>query len=104
MSKDRSKIVRARALPYRLPLRRAWRNGPETFIERCGLLVELETGEGVCGYGDCAPLPSIGTETFAQAQARLQELLHGVLRISPKEALAQLPSDSAFPAARRMPS
>lgn len=100
MAVDRSQIVSARVMPYRLPLRRAWSSNTETLEERQGLLVELGTGEGVRSYGDCAPLPSIGTETLPQAEARLQGLLRGLLQLSPKDALAQLPTDPKHPAAR----
>ncbi len=100
MAIDRPLILRASAIPYRLPLGSVWRSRIETLDERRGFLVELETGEGSRGYGDCAPLPFIGTETLPQAEARLQELLHNLMRLSPAEALTQLPSDPKHPAAR----
>lgn len=85
---------------YRLPLRRAWRSARQRLNERQGLLLQIDAGD--CrGYGDCAPLPEMGSETLEQAThwllPRLQQL-HGV---SPAEALRQLPpAPGDCPAAR----
>ena len=63
--------------PYRLRLRRPWRTASGEWTERRGWLVRLETEDGVVGFGDCAPLPEVGTEAFPVAEATLRELVSG---------------------------
>ncbi|MCW9040818.1 MAG: hypothetical protein OQJ76_10035, partial [Rhodospirillales bacterium] len=53
--------------PYSLPLRKAWVTAKGVITERVGWLVIAGTAKGRLGYGDCAPLPSIGTETMEEA-------------------------------------
>ncbi len=76
-------IRRALLLPYVLPLRHPWRSARGVMTERRGWLVCLEAEGGLTGYGDCAPLPEAGTESYATALARLQA------------GLADLPDDVA---------
>ena len=56
--------------PYALPLRQPWTSARGTRTERRGWLIEVRAG-GLCGYGDCAPLPEAGTEGEAAAEAAL---------------------------------
>lgn len=56
--------------PYRLPLRQPWASARGTRRERRGWLLRLRA-EGLCGYGDCAPLPEAGTEHEEDAGAAL---------------------------------
>ncbi|HFD79744.1 MAG TPA: o-succinylbenzoate synthase [Gammaproteobacteria bacterium] len=87
--------------PYALPLRQAWPGGGEHFAERRGLIVCVRDREGRYGYGDCAPLPGLGSETLAEAR---QALLHCQLplrQLDAETALDALPLDAATtPAAR----
>ena len=62
--------LRLSLIPYRLPLRHAWRTARGLTDARAGWLVQADV-DGVTGFGDCAPLPEAGTETSAQAQQRL---------------------------------
>ena len=56
--------------PYALPLHQPWTSARGTRTERRGWLIEIRAA-GLCGYGDCAPLPEAGTEVEAAAEAML---------------------------------
>lgn len=56
--------------PYRLPLRRPWLSARGEERERLGWLI-IASLDGMHGYGDCAPMPEAGTETWASAERRL---------------------------------
>jgi o-succinylbenzoate synthase len=70
------RIQHAHFTPYRLPLRRRWLSHRGTLGERRGWLICLQT-ESQSGVGDCAPLPSAGTETAAEAEAWLRRYCGG---------------------------
>jgi O-succinylbenzoate synthase len=53
--------------PYRRPLRAPLRTAHGLWAEREGLILRLEDGAGMVGYGEVAPLPWFGTETLAEA-------------------------------------
>ena len=53
-------IVAAEWLPYALPLRQPWRTSRGEIGERRGRLLRLRSGDGLTGWGDCAPLPEFG--------------------------------------------
>ena len=93
-------IARTRLTPYALPLLRQWQAGGTGFTTRRGWLLELEAANGTIGYGDCAPLPSHGTETGPTAHTTLQSTLPELTRISPEQGLEQLPEPASTPAAR----
>ena len=67
-------VTKASFSPYRLRLRRNWISHSGVLRERRGWLISLQTDQAA-GVGDCAPLPSAGTETEAQAQAWIER--HG---------------------------
>ncbi|MCK4709550.1 MAG: o-succinylbenzoate synthase, partial [Gammaproteobacteria bacterium] len=52
---------------YQLPLKTAWKDRHLSMQTRKGWIITLGS-EGVSGKGDCAPLPSAGTETWQQAK------------------------------------
>lgn len=54
------RICASRVVPYRLPLRAAWRSARGGFDSRSGRLLILETDRGYRGWGDLAPLPGAG--------------------------------------------
>lgn len=54
--------------PYRLPLRQAVRTAHETWTEREGILLRLESEAGAVGFGEIAPIPAFGTETVLEAE------------------------------------
>ncbi len=66
-------IERLLIAPYELRLRRAWGSARDTFDRRSGFLLRI-IADGVCGFGDCAPLPGAGTETREAAHERLLSL------------------------------
>ncbi|WP_456373563.1 o-succinylbenzoate synthase [Thiolapillus sp.] len=58
--------------PYNLPLKSAWPGRTQKQLRmRCGWILRLHAG-GYIGTGDCAPLESAGTESFAQARQLLE--------------------------------
>lgn len=88
-------------IPYRLPLRQAWRSARGGFDSRRGWLVRLESDTGLVGYGDCAPLPVAGTESPETAAATLNRLVPALRGLAPDAALRELDGmASGAPAAR----
>lgn len=74
------KIVAASLHPYELALRSEWRSAAGNITKRRGWRLELTTDGNRCGWGECAPLPSHGTEDFTAAEAALldwQKMLPG---------------------------
>ena len=67
------RIAAVRLVPYRLPLRRPWVAASATLTERQGTLLQLTAGDGLAGWGDCAPLPSSGAAGHAQVFAALAD-------------------------------
>ena len=86
--------------PYRLPLKRPWRSSLGNWTERRGWLIQLVTRDGLAGYGDCAPLPEVGTELFSVAETALGELLRGAQGRSLEVSLKNLDGYTDAPAAR----
>lgn len=62
-----NRIATASAVPYRLPLVRPWVSSHGRLSERRGLLVRVSTRDGRVGWGDCAPLEEIGSESYVKA-------------------------------------
>lgn len=89
-------LLRLLLHPYRLPLRRPWRSAHGGLSERQGWLVRIEAS-GLCGYGDCAPLPAAGTETLEAAAARLAHWQVRTKRGSDQELLDALSADRPSP-------
>ena len=52
---------------YQLPLKTTWKDRHLSMNIRKGWIIVLGS-EGISGFGDCAPLPSAGTETWQQAK------------------------------------
>ena len=88
--------------PYRLPFRQQWRSAAGGLDQREGWLVRLEDEDGGYGYGDCAPLPGIGTEPPAAAAAALVQWQQRFRRLEAAAALEALNDAASFdtPAAR----
>jgi o-succinylbenzoate synthase len=93
-------ILAWRLIPYSLPFRRPWRTHRETLTRRHGWLVQLISGSGLQGLGDCAPLISAGTESAVEAEHWLQRQLSELQQQTPLTALDSLPVASETPAAR----
>jgi len=93
-------IRKTRLIPYQLSLRQAWASAHGSFTQRRGWLVELTSSSGLTGHGDCAPLPTAGTELLEQAETALQAALSGMPGQRPEAVLRGLPPMSATPAAR----
>ena len=93
-------IITGQLHSYRLRLRRPWHTALGEWNERRGWLVRLQTEDGFLGYGDCAPLPEVGTELFTAAEATLNELVSDAPGQSPAMLLERLDEYQGTPAAR----
>jgi o-succinylbenzoate synthase len=78
MNEGRVIINGCRLAPYDLEFVRPWRSASGTYTRRQGWTLLLETGLGVTGIGECAPLPEAGTETADEARAALSEWVEAV--------------------------
>ncbi len=70
------KIIAADWLPYRLPFKHPWQTARVLLTERNGVLLRLQTADGLIGWGDAAPLPEFGisenaARDFAEECAQL---------------------------------
>lgn len=84
---------------YNLKLRKTWSSAKAQRNMRQGWLIRLHCGEHI-GYGDCAPLPEMGTETLEEAKIRLQAGLRALVGLQPSTALSRLDRFQHTPAVR----
>jgi o-succinylbenzoate synthase len=96
------RITAVRLQPYALPLKAAWQSAAGTLSVRHGWLIQLETDSGLTGYGECAPLPSHGSEDPADAERALNRWAATLPGQWVETVLAELaaPATCATPAAR----
>ncbi len=96
------KLAALRLHPHSLSLRQQWRSAAGEIASRDGWLVELVDSNGCSGWGECAPLPSHGTEDFAAAAAALNRWQATLPARRVAEALRELAAHDAglAPAAR----
>lgn len=96
------RITAARLLPYALPLKAAWQSAAGELSVRSGWLIRLETDSGLIGYGECAPLPSHGSEDPTSSERALNHWAAVLPGQWVETALAELtaPTTHATPAAR----
>ncbi len=94
------RILRSRCLPYHLPLRLPWHSARGRLSRRQGWLIRLETESGIEGFGDCAPLTAIGTESPGRAAQLLARHLPSLPGQTATDALAALPDAEHCPATR----
>ncbi|HEX5804254.1 MAG TPA: o-succinylbenzoate synthase [Azospira sp.] len=95
-------IASATLLAYSLPLHGDWPGASMHVAVRDGWLLRVETSDGRCGFGECAPLPSHGSEPAAaagDALRRWSEALRGRTLDDAGELLAAA-ATFATPAAR----
>ncbi len=59
---------------YRRPFAKKYLSASDQFAKREGILLRLEDDDGRVGFGEAAPIPSFGTETFPFALAKCEEL------------------------------
>ncbi|MBD5780240.1 o-succinylbenzoate synthase [Pelagicoccus sp. NFK12] len=62
-------------------------NAKERFATREGILIRMEDGDGRVGFGEVAPIPSFGTESFASALGVAESLQE---KVEVEQALAEL--------------
>lgn len=96
------KIVAAHLAPYALPFEATWRTAVGDQRERRGWLLELRDADGRSGWGECAPLPSHGSEDHATARMRLLYWQATLPGLRAAQILSRLSSPDSFaaPAAR----
>jgi o-succinylbenzoate synthase len=96
------RITAARLQPYALPLKAAWQSATSALSVRSGWLIRLETDSGLIGYGECAPLPSHGSEDPATAEHALNQWAAALPGQWVETALAELTTSvtHATPATR----
>ncbi len=84
-------IASVRWRPWRIPLREPLATGAGALSEREGLLLRIETADGLAGLGECAPLPG---EDFSVASlaARLAAVAPTLVGRSPGEVWDALSS------------
>ena len=92
-------ITSSRLIPYHLPLHKSWSSAQGTFKSRDGWLIRICDEEGVCGVGDCAPLPQAGTEAPDIACQWLKQTLTVWANQEPQVALAALNANQDSPPA-----
>ncbi len=78
------KIVRARVVPFALPLRAPLATAHGVLHERHGALLVLETDLGLLGLGEATPIAGFGLETRARAQEALATLGKQALGCDPR--------------------
>jgi L-alanine-DL-glutamate epimerase-like enolase superfamily enzyme len=59
---------------YRIPFLKSFATTHDVMTAREGIIVQITTARGICGIGEIAPLPPLGTESLAQASALLPTL------------------------------
>lgn len=92
-------IKKIELVPYDLPLRQHWVSSNGEITHRHGVLIKLTTADYLA-YGDCAPLPQVGTETLEQAKNWLIQRIHKIKGRDVNTALSMLEDNNAYPAAR----
>jgi len=70
----RRSMYRFQYRAYRRSFAGGFSNARENFPKREGILVRLEDPDGRVGFGEAAPIPSFGTESFPSALAAAEEL------------------------------
>ena len=86
-------IASVRWRPWRIPLREPLATGAGDLAEREGLIVRVETEDGVAGLGESAPLPGEGP-----GMAALSDRMAAVASALPGRSAAEA---WGVPAARR---
>jgi o-succinylbenzoate synthase len=96
------RITAARLQPYAMPLKAEWLSAAGTVSIRSGWLLRIETDTCLVGYGECAPLPSHGTENAAASERAMEQWVTTLPGQIVETALAELaaPGTFATPAAR----
>jgi O-succinylbenzoate synthase len=79
---------------YRLPLKRALTSGDSAQREREGMLIRLRDDSGAFGWGECAPLPPVNSESIDRAAEQLRQLRLWAIGREMPDSLAKL--DGAF--------
>lgn len=67
--------IKQQIIAYSLPLSQPWLSSKGHYHVRNGWLVSLTDKAGITGYGDCCPMPEAGTESYAQSENCLHDLL-----------------------------
>lgn len=95
--------------PYHRPFRQPLQTQHGTWTIRSGIILRLRDGEGQAGYGEIAPLPWFGSESFPQALAFCHQLPAGltpetIVAIPPTLPACQFGFESAWTALTQSPN
>jgi o-succinylbenzoate synthase len=93
-------VTRWQLQPYRLPLRTPWVSSRGELRERTGWLLRLTDDSGTEGFGDCAPMEEMGTESAQQARQWLESTLPELTGQDAATTLERLPRAPTRPAGR----
>lgn len=94
-------IKNVRVVPYKRALVRPWQTAQGALMVRRGWEVIVENDDGFTGWGEAAPLPEAGTETFESCKRALMCLADKLNARSVQQALADIKTVAlAGPAAR----
>lgn len=96
------RIAAAVPLGHALPLARGWPGAAVAETSRRGWLLRLDTDDGRSGFGECAPLPSHGSETHEKGEQALHDWCAALagLEVDAAQVALDAPASFAAPAAR----
>ncbi|HLI07618.1 MAG TPA: o-succinylbenzoate synthase [Ktedonobacteraceae bacterium] len=83
-------IAQIRWWSYRIPFRHSFTTAHGTLTAREGIIVQVDTVQGVSGFGEIAPLPSFSGGSLSAACSLLSALAAHLAGITLDEALALL--------------
>jgi len=69
------KIIQLSSHPYALSFKDTWQTARLKLNHRQGFIIRLSANNKLQGWGDCSPMPEMGTETLSQAQKQFTQLL-----------------------------
>lgn len=68
------KIKEIKYVPYELVFASPFKTSHTTFERRKIFFLKVESDTGLVGYGEAAPLPEFGSESYAKAEKKIAEL------------------------------
>jgi len=67
-------VIDLKYQPYKLKLSAPFETSKSTISERKGFIISLKNSSGKVGIGDVAPFPEFGSETYEQAENKIDNL------------------------------
>lgn len=88
----RTRIKSAQLFEYSVPFRRPFATSGQVLSSRCGLVIELESTEGVSGLGEIAPLSGFSRETLEVARTVALVSMRKIVGAAIPHAWSELPA------------